>query len=341
MNTGKFNSLPSDMQWAGILLFGFGIYICWDQYYWWSSRDDYSFGFLVPFFVGYVLLERWPAIQTIMQGKKRATRVGPSPTRDWIDRTLSLVGGAVFILALLSIFAGGLLRATQGPQVPASLAIAWGYCWLILTSAYLFSAETAQGTRLRPGERLNIVRLFMFPALIWLISAPLLSFLERNISLFLLEKVSSIVFFLFDLFGVPIEQDGNVLVLGVLEGGSPNRVMVEEACSGIRSLMACLFAGSFLAAVFLDRFWKKILLVGLSMIFAFLMNIVRSLFLTTWAYNYGADSIQGAVHDITGYAVLGLTSLCLLALLPIFNFRHRFMENPLDAGSEGGADSSH
>jgi len=123
------------------------------------------------------------------------------------------------------------------------------------------------------------------------------------------------VFNTFDILGIPLQRQGNVLVL---ERGS---VGVEDACSGIRSLTACLFAGSFLAAVFLNRWWKKVLLVVCAMVFAFVMNIFRSLFLTTWAHLYGSDSIEGKVHDITGYAVLGFTCIGLLLLLPLFNLK--------------------
>jgi len=123
----------------------------------------------------------------------------------------------------------------------------------------------------------------------------------------------TVVAFVFDLLGLPIEQQGNVLVL-------PNgRVGVEDACSGIRSLTGCLFAGSFLAAVFLEKAWKKIALVVAAMVLAFFTNLLRSLFLTAWAYRYGPRAIEGAVHDAAGYAVLGLTVAGLLCLLPILN----------------------
>ena len=101
--------------------------------------------------------------------------------------------------------------------------------------------------------------LFLFPALIWLISAPMVSAVETEIRVFLLTKVTIVVFNIFDIIGYEIEREGNVLLLP--EG----QVGVEEACSGIRSLTACLFAGSFLAAVFLNRFWKKVLLVAAAM----------------------------------------------------------------------------
>jgi exosortase/archaeosortase family protein len=73
--------------------------------------------------------------------------------------------------------------------------------------------------------------------------------------------------------------------------------------------------------VFLDRFWKKITLVSAALGFAFLTNLCRSLFLTGWAYHYGPRAIEGAVHDVAGYAVLGLTVIGLLCLLPLLNLR--------------------
>ena len=165
----------------------------------------------------------------------------------------------------------------------------------------------------------------MFPALIWLVSAPLVSVLETKVRVFLLTQVTVIVFSVMDFLGFAIERQGNVLVL-------PKGVVgVEEACSGIRSLTACIFAGSFLAAVYLKKTWKKVVLVLMAMIFAFITNLFRSGFLTLWAYFYGAEAINdhwvlpiigdiGSVHDVMGFAVLGLTSIGLILLLPILNF---------------------
>ena len=75
-----------------------------------------------------------------------------------------------------------------------------------------------------------------------------------------------------------------------------------------------------MGAVFLDKFWKKVALIGAALCLAVFTNLLRSLFLTSWAYNFGADAISGFVHDAAGYAVLGLTCIGLICLLPIFNF---------------------
>lgn len=159
-----------------------------------------------------------------------------------------------------------------------------------------------------------MVSLFVFPALIWMLSAPLVDAVENQLSLFLLRRVVAVVSFVFNVLGFPLIREGSTLVLP-----GDDRVGVEDACSGIRSLTACLFTGTFPAAVFLDRWWKKIALIGAALALAVFTNLLRSLFLTAWAYSHGSHSISGTFHDATGYAVLGLTFAGLLCLLPLFN----------------------
>jgi exosortase len=158
----------------------------------------------------------------------------------------------------------------------------------------------------------------------------MISVIESNLSLFMLNRVTTVVFLVFETLGMPIEQHDNILQLPL---GS---VGVAEACSGIRSFTACLFAGSFLAAVFLDKLWKKVGLVISAIFFAFFMNLLRSLFLTAWAYQYGPEAIEGKVHDMAGYAVLGMTVVGLMCLLPVFNlnFVSTHVEEPERAGNE-------
>jgi exosortase/archaeosortase family protein len=62
-------------------------------------------------------------------------------------------------------------------------------------------------------------------------------------------------------------------------------------------------------------------LVGASLLLVFITILMRRLFLMASAYNYGPDAIEGTVHDVTGYAVLGLTLVGLLCLRPLFNLR--------------------
>ncbi|WP_309397997.1 archaeosortase/exosortase family protein [Cerasicoccus maritimus] len=54
-----------------------------------------------------------------------------------------------------------------------------------------------------------------------------------------------------------------------------------------RSLTAYISAGTFLVAVFMDRFWKKLLMFVAVCVLAIVMNTFRYLFLMGWAYHYG------------------------------------------------------
>jgi len=321
-----FKQLPRTHIGAAGLIAGFAAFMVWDQVHWWRTLEDYSFGFLVPLFVGYVIYDRWPVIRSFLfrgapPGETPA-RAEPGPADKVLDG-LALVG---FFGSLLLYGVGALLRSVTTPQNPASLAIAAGFAGILLSLVFIFAKERADGGPMPLKHRFGVTLLFLFPALIWLISAPMVSVLETKIRVFLLTKVTVVVFSVFDILGYALEREGNVLILP--EG----RVGVEEACSGIRSLTACLFAGSFLAAVFLDRFWKKALLVFAAMCFAVLTNLIRSLFLTLWAYHNGAGAIDehwhlpifgdiGSVHDVTGFAILGVTCVGLILLLPIFNFK--------------------
>jgi exosortase len=305
---------------ALLLCAGFWSFVAWDQSAWWRLKEDYSFGWLVPAFVVFAIYDRWPRIVAAATACAAVGSPRVMGWRKWVLRVLvgvSLTLGAVFFLL------GAFYRAGAGSSQPGTLAITLGMIGLLLPLLWLNSPEPSATeerggggtTSLLADPRVNLTGLFLFPVLVWLVSAPMVSAVESQLNLFLLRKVVTVVAFVFDVLGLPIEQQGNVLVLPT---GS---VGVEDACSGIRSLTACLFAGSFLSAVFLEKLWKKITLVGAAMCLAFVTNLGRSLFLTAWAYRHGPDAISGAVHDAAGYAVLGLTVVGLLCLLPLLNLR--------------------
>jgi len=315
------------------MLLGFAFYMIWDQFYWWGAREDYSFGYLVPLFAAYVLYDRWPIIRSyIVNGVAPGEAAAPgAPNSTGLTQLCEWIAYAAFFSGLGLFGIGALLRSVTGPQNPASLAIAAGFSGLLLSVVFIMTKERVDGEPMSLKGRLLLTALFLFPAVIWLISAPMVSVVEKEIRVFLLTKVTIVVFNLFEIIGYEIEREGNVLIL------PDGQVGVEEACSGIRSLTACLFAGSFLAAVFLNRFWKKILLVAAAMGFAVLTNMIRSVFLTLWAYHNGSEAIDehwvlplagdiGSVHDVTGFAILGFTCVGLICLLPVFNFSLKHYE---------------
>ncbi|HWA87232.1 MAG TPA: exosortase/archaeosortase family protein [Opitutus sp.] len=326
---------------ALVLAAGFMAFVAWDQSHWWRVKEDYGFGWLVPAFVAFVVYDRGAKIRAAVQACAAPGSARAGGLARW---TLRIGAGAALALGAVMFLLGAFYRAGAGSSQPGTLAITIGMIGIVLPLLFLNSPENGGiGGRAEPAfaeavadgpvppspsaqaglfddARVRLVLLFIFPVLVWLVSAPMVSVVESQLNLFLLRKVVTVVSGVFDLLGLPIEQQGNVLVL-------PNgSVGVEDACSGIRSLTGCLFAGSFLAAVFLDKLWKKIALVAAAMVLAFLTNLIRGLFLTGWAYHYGSRAIEGTVHDVAGYSVLGLTVIGLLCLLPLFNFRLRETE---------------
>jgi exosortase/archaeosortase family protein len=293
---------------------GFWLFVAWDQSHWWRVKDDYSFGWLVPFFVIFVVHDRWPRILAAIKACQAEGSPRVAGFHRWIVRVVvagSLLAGTLFFLM------GAFLRAGSGTTQPATLALAVGSVGILFPVIFLSAPNPAapQPAGLFADARVRLTALFIFPVLVWLISAPLVDAFESQLSLFLLRRVVTVVAFAFDTLGLPLQQQGNVLVL------PRGQVGVAEACSGIRSLTGCLFAGSFLAAVFLESGWKKIVLVVAALFLAFATNLGRSLFLTAWAYRHGPEAIEGTVHDATGYAVLGLTVVGLFCLIPLLNLR--------------------
>lgn len=345
-------ALPRPFLGALALGAAFFAFVAWDQSHWWRVKEDYAFGWLVPAFVAFVVYDRWPRILAAAGACADPDCSRVAGGWNWVLRgaVASLLAGGALLFLL-----GAFYRAGAGTSQPGTLAITLGAGAIVLALFFLNAPERhvaaragnnqEQGTSVDDGgagagrrpdgrsiaaerhedavrgspslfadPRVRLTALFLFPTLVWLVSAPMVSAVETQLNLFLLRKVVLVVSGAFDLLGLPIEQQGNVLVLPT------GRVGVQEACSGIRSLTGCLFAGSFLAAVFLDRVLAKVLLVAASLVLAFVTNLLRGLFLTGWAYRHGPDALDGAVHDLAGYAVLGLTVLGLFCLLPVFRW---------------------
>lgn len=332
----KFTDLPPSTRRAAFALLGLTLFLIWDQYFWWKLRDEYAFGFIVPLFVAYVLYERWPLIWKGLAGAGSEEANQQSLSERGFARlagiALTLLSVLMVAGGLLSFLAGVLYRAMEGQNLITSNFLAFGYANILLGTVFLYSDRRSDGSPKPIGERWAITLLFLFPALIWMLSVPMFSAVHKSISTFLMNKVAIVVYHSFDILGYAIVREGSVLRLPLGDVG------VEDACSGIRSLTACLFAGSFLGAVYFDRLWKKVFLVATAMLFAFINNIFRSLFLTAWAYAKGPTGLDshvvlfgidmGNVHDFTGWVVLGLTVVCLLILVKLFSIQLEYELEP-------------
>lgn len=264
----------------GILAAALSVYL-WPQ---WRRDPDLSHGLFMPLVFLFLL---WEARHSTPRRHLRAA---------WPALTaVSALGVlAVGVLTLAGLFAVSL--GWSHSLVSFTLTAA-----LVLALLAGFVAFSEPPLRLLP---LNWVT--FCAAALWLLTAPIPPGTYTRLTLGLQAWVTGHVLIALHVLGVAARQRGNLIDL------AKTTVGVEEACSGIRSLIACVFVGFFFSAVLVRRPWGRALLVLLAAPLAIAMNFVRSLTLTLLA-NAGV-SINGFWHDATGYAILGVTAVMLAGL---------------------------
>jgi exosortase/archaeosortase family protein len=327
MSAEAQSKLDGTTRGLGLLLIGMAAFATWDQWAIWSTKDDYTFGYLVPFFSAYVLWDRWEELRALLTGE-RSDVANPTP-----KGLISLAQLVAF--ASLALFGlGAAARAIFGTGIGPTLAISFGLTGAALAFAFV-SVRGPQDTAATSPTRWRAVGLLLFPAGVWLISGPFLYLVDNQIKGELLTNVTEFVSGVLRASGHAIRVNGNTIVF-------PNgdAVGVAEACSGIRSLSACVFAGAFLGAVFLDggfpgALLRRMAMMGLAGFTAILLNIGRNTFLTFHALHHGSKSLDrdlagiehgqpgfsslGTVHDLAGNVAMIAALILLLAFIPLLN----------------------
>ncbi|MDR2512610.1 MAG: exosortase/archaeosortase family protein [Puniceicoccales bacterium] len=332
--TLPFAQFEKSFIWAIFFLAACVSVVIWDQSLQWYMREDYTFGYLVPLFFAYVLYERWPALRKLLLGNKQAGKGAMAdvpPSRFWDVLVYIGLFSALFFFAL-----GAMMRAISGPNIFATYFNTGGLVVLFLGLAWVFSEKDPSGQPLGFKARRNVLSLLVFPACIWIVSGPLLFLLDTSVRIFLLRVVTIIVSTSLQDMNMNVSYVDNVIFLPrFLPDGTRDSVGVADACSGVRSLTACIFMGAVLSAVFLQGIKRKSLLLLFSIFAAFVLNVLRTVFLTMWAYQNGSPALEadfqgnapgsvdfsGSVHDVAGYVAMGFTFVILLASIPILNLR--------------------
>lgn len=267
---------------ATLALLGAGLSaMLWTE---WRQNPDLSHGFLAPF------------VFVLLVGESR--RLGPLR---WIRATAFATTAQVALaLAAVGLFAfAGLFAASVG----------WSHSLVLFLLALCFACLLLGGLGLLAAERVRVLPfnwISLTAILLWVLVAPIPSGTYYRLTLALQSWVTGGVMDVLQFFGVPARQHGNVIEL------ARTTVGVEEACSGVRSLISCVYAGFFLAAWQVTRPRRRVGLIVLAPLLALLMNFIRSLTLTLLA-NAGVN-ISGTWHDLTGFAILGLTTAILVAI---------------------------
>lgn len=249
----------------------------------WQESPELSHAFFTP------LLSLW----LLAASRQEASLLPP-------NRLLRNGVSAVLACAFVGIASIAALAAlSQGVRHSQTAFITAGTISLLLVGVILSLSRSSRPLVVFNGTSLCA-------AALWIFSAPLSAGMLSRLTLFLQDRVTGFALEVLRILGIPAMRNGNVLIL------ADQYVGVEEACSGIRSLIACLFAGVFMGGLLLRGVGPRILLVLAAGVIAVLANFGRAVGLCLLAAN-GTD-ISGAWHDGSAYAVLGVTVLVLFGL---------------------------
>ena len=105
--------------------------------------------------------------------------------------------------------------------------------------------------------------------------------------------------------GIPILREGNIIHL------ANSTLEVADACSGIRSLISLLALGTVFAYFTLDRAWKRIVLVLLTVPIAVLANSFRVTGTAVLSHYYGSKVADGFFHSFSGWVVFVVAFMLL------------------------------
>src|SRR5207253_10116771 len=138
---------------------------------------------------------------------------------------------------------------------------------------------------------------FAFPIVFFLVAVPWPMHLEQVVVQNLMRAVTGINVALLNVVGIPALQLGNAIEVGA------GLIGIEEACSGVRSLQATLMVSLFLGELYAFTASRRLILIVIGALLAFVCNVVRTAILVWAGATSGSKSIE-AWHDPAGLTIL-------------------------------------
>ena len=164
----------------------------------------------------------------------------------------------------------------------------------------------------------SYVLMLLFPLAYIIFMVPLPAIVYTAIAFRLQLLVSIVSAELIRLAGIAVYQNGNILEVA---GVGP--LAVEEACSGMRSIMALLALSSLLAYILYSTRLRQWILVAFALPVAVVTNIFRVTMTGILAHHFGREMAEGWLHDSFGwivfviaFALLWLVSLVINWIFP-------------------------
>lgn len=241
----------------------------------WAASPQYSFGWFGPVLCAYLLAIRWI-------------------TRPPIESAFARNAVWLFWIAAFAFLPTWLIVQPN----PDWRLIAW----LLSLEVVVLSLSAIYFL----GGR-SWFRHFAFGICFILTTVPWPTSFEVLLSQNLMQIATSVTVGSLNLLNIQALQHGNVIEL------KTGLLCIDEACSGVRSLQATIMVSLFLGELYRAAWQRRIVLVLLGLLVAFLCNVGRTLLLCLVAAKNGMESFS-QWHDPAGFIILGICFFVLWGL---------------------------
>ncbi len=154
----------------------------------------------------------------------------------------------------------------------------------------------------------EIYKKISFPILFLVFMIPLPSYVIEILSFNLKLLAAHIATGILNDLGILAVQQGSLIKM------RHAYVVVDDVCSGLRSLISLSALGSIFAYWMKPVVWKRVCVFLSTIPIAVLTNICRIIFLAFVAEVWGSQFTSGFIHDISGLSVFLLAFILLYAV---------------------------
>lgn len=154
----------------------------------------------------------------------------------------------------------------------------------------------------------KVLKKILFPIMFLIFMIPVPMVVISNISFKMKLLAARIAALMLNNMGLAAIQEGSIIKMRYTQ------VVVDDVCSGLRSLISLGALGSIFAYWMDGAMWRRVLLFLSTIPIAIATNVARIIFLASVSEIWGSEYADGFVHDASGFMVFALAFVLLFAM---------------------------